>query len=115
MDYILTEEQFNHIVKKTVHQTELERISEVYSKIIDDIDMSRGVHYRNMKKMSGPKKELYLNNVMERYMMDFFPKNNFIQESFNKNFTRNILFESPNRNYRKLFEFFDFFKKSVLL
>jgi LysM repeat protein len=115
MDYILTEEQFNYVVKKTVHQTELERISEVYSKIIDDIDMSRGVHYRNMKKMSGPKKELYLNNVMERYMMDFFPKNNFIQESFNKNFTRNILFESPNRNYRKLFEFFDFFKKSVLL
>ncbi len=45
----------------------------------------------------------------------FFPKNTFIQESFDTKFTYNLLFESPNRNYRKLFEFFDFFKKAVLL
>lgn len=68
-----------------------------------------------MKKMSEFKRELYLNNVMEEYILDFFPKNTFIQESFDKKFTYNLLYESHNINYRKLFEFFDFFKKSILL
>jgi LysM repeat protein len=115
MNYSFNENQLIGIVKNTINEIEEERSYNVFSKLIKDIDMSRGVHFRNMKKMTESKREIYLNNVIENYMIDFFPRNTFIQENFDKNFTRNILFESPNRNFRKLFEFFDFFKKAVLL
>jgi hypothetical protein len=115
MTYNLNENQLIVIVKNTINEIEEERSYNVFSKLIKDIDMSRGVHFRNMKKMTESKREIYLNDVIENYMLDFFPRNTFIQENFDKNFTRNILFESPNRNFRKLFEFFDFFKKAVLL
>lgn len=113
--YTLTENELYDIFEKSSNEIEQKKAKKVYYKIIEDIDMSRGVHLRNMKKMSSAKKETYLNQVMEYYILDFFPKNTFIQESFDKKFTYNVLFESPNRNYRKLFEFFDFFKKAVLL
>ena len=113
--YRLTENELIGVVKNSINEIEQERTNKVFNKIINDIDMTRGVHLRNMKKMTASKKETYLNNVMENYILDFFPRNSFIQESFDKNFTYNILFESPNRSYRKLFEFFDFFKRAVLL
>lgn len=113
--YRLTESELIDVVKKSIDDLEQERLKNVFSKINSDINMSRGVHLRNMKKMSESKRELYLNNVMEEYILDFFPKNTFIQESFDKKFTYNLLYESHNINYRKLFEFFDFFKKSILL
>lgn len=113
--YRLTENELIGVVKNSINEIEQERTNKVFNKIINDIDMTRGVHLRNMKKMSASKKETYLNNVMENYILDFFPRNSFIQESFDKKFTYNILFESPNRSYRKLFEFFDFFKRAVLL
>jgi hypothetical protein len=113
--YRLSENELIGVVKNSINEIEQERANKVYYQIINDIDMTRGVHLRNMKKMSSAKKETYLNQVMENYILDFFPKNTFIQESFDAKFTYNLLFESPNRNYRKLFEFFDFFKKAVLL
>lgn len=113
--YRLSENELIGIVKNSINEIEQERTNKVFNKIINDIDMTRGVHLRNMKKMTASKKETYLNNVMENYILDFFPRNSFIQESFDKKFTYNILFESPNRSYRKLFEFFDFFKRAVLL
>ena len=113
--YRLTENELIGVVKNSINEIEQERTNKVFNKIINDIDMTRGVHLRNMKKMTASKKETYLNNVMENYILDFFPRNSFIQESFDKKFTYNILFESPNRSYRKLFEFFDFFKRAVLL
>jgi LysM repeat protein len=113
--YRLSENELIGVVKNSINEIEQERTNKVFNKIINDIDMTRGVHLRNMKKMTASKKETYLNNVMENYILDFFPRNSFIQESFDKKFTYNILFESPNRSYRKLFEFFDFFKRAVLL
>ena len=113
--YRLTENELIGVVKNSINEIEQEKTNKVFNKIINDIDMTRGVHLRNMKKMTASKKETYLNNVMENYILDFFPRNSFIQESFDKKFTYNILFESPNRSYRKLFEFFDFFKRAVLL
>lgn len=113
--YRLSENELIGVVKNSINEIEQERANKVYYQIINDIDMTRGVHLRNMKKMSSANKETYLNQVMENYILDFFPKNTFIQESFDTKFTYNLLFESPNRNYRKLFEFFDFFKKAVLL
>ena len=60
MNYTFNENQLIGIVKNTINEIEEERSYNVFSKLIKDIDMSRGVHFRNMKKMTEKDKIRYL-------------------------------------------------------
>ena len=112
--YLLSENQVNLIAQKTKQQMEMSNFKKVFGTLFNELNTQKGLHIRNMKKMNEYKRQEYLEEMMDNYVLDLFPRTNFIHEQFDNNFTNNMLLESSNHSFRTLYNFFDFLKSSVL-
>ena len=112
--YLLSENQVDLIAQKTKQQMEMSNFKKVFGTLFNELNTQKGLHIRNMKKMNEYKRQEYLEEMMDNYVLDIFPRTNFIHEQFDNNFTNNMLLESSNHSFRTLYNFFDFLKSSVL-
>jgi hypothetical protein len=112
--YLLSENQVDLIAQKTKQQMEMSNFKKVFGTLFNELNIQKGVHIRNMKKMNESERQEYLEEMMDNYVLDIFPRTNFIHEQFDNNFTNNMLLESSNHSFRTLYNFFDFLKSSVL-
>jgi LysM repeat protein len=112
--YLLSENQVDLIAQKTKQQMEMSNFKKVFGTLFNELNSQKGLHIKNMKKMNESKRQEYLEEMMDNYVLDIFPRTNFIHEQFDNNFTNNMLLESSNHSFRSLYNFFDFLKSSVL-
>jgi hypothetical protein len=112
--YLLLESQVDLIAQNTKFEIEKENFKNVFGTLFNEYNVQKGLHIRNMKKMNETERVVYLEEVMDNYILELFPETNFIHEEFNNNFTNNVLLESSNHSFRTLYKFFDFLKSSTL-
>ena len=112
--FLLSENEVNNIVQNTVANIQKDNFKRVFGTLFNELNTQKGVHIRNMKKMNESERVIYLEEMMDNYVLDLFPRTNYIHEQFDKKFTDNILLESTNHSFRTLYNFFDFLKSSVL-
>ena len=112
--YLLSENEVNNIAQNTVAYIQKDNFKRVFGTLFNELNTQKGVHIRNMKKMNESERVIYLEEMMDNYVLDLFPRTNYIHEQFDKKFTDNILLESSNHSFRTLYNFFDFLKSSVL-
>ena len=112
--YLLSESQVDLIAQNTKVEIEKENFKNVFGTLFNEYNVQKGLHIRNMKKMNETERVVYLEEVMDNYILELFPETNFIHEEFNNNFTNNVLLESSNHSFRTLYKFFDFLKSSTL-
>lgn len=112
--YLLSESQVDLIAQNTKVEIEKENFKNVFGTLFNEYNVQKGLHIRNMKKMNESERVVYLEEVMDNYILELFPETNFIHEEFNNNFTNNVLLESSNHSFRTLYKFFDFLKSSTL-
>jgi hypothetical protein len=112
--FLLSENDVNNIVQNTVAHIQKDNFKRVFGTLFNELNTQKGVHIRNMKKMNESERVIYLEEMMDNYVLDLFPRTNYIHEQFDKKFTDNILLESSNHSFRTLYNFFDFLKSSVL-
>jgi len=112
--FLLSENKINSIVNKTIVEIQKDNFKTVFGNLFNELNVQKGLHIRNMKKMNESKRQVYLEEMMDNYVLDLFPRTNYIHEQFDKKFTDNILLESTNHSFRTLYNFFDFLKSSVL-
>ena len=112
--FLLSENEVNNIAQNTVAHIQKDNFKRVFGTLFNELNTQKGVHIRNMKKMNESERVIYLEEMMDNYVLDLFPRTNYIHEQFDKKFTDNILLESTNHSFRTLYNFFDFLKSSVL-
>ncbi len=112
--FLLSENEVNNIAQNTVAYIQKDNFKRVFGTLFNELNTQKGVHIRNMKKMNESERVVYLEEMMDNYLLDLFPRTNFIHEQFDKKFTDNILLESSNHSFRTLYNFFDFLKSSIL-
>jgi len=112
--FLISENKINSIVNKTIVEIQKDNFKTVFGNLFNELNVQKGLHIRNMKKMNESKRQVYLEEMMDNYVLDLFPRTNYIHEQFDKKFTDNILLESTNHSFRTLYNFFDFLKSSVL-
>jgi hypothetical protein len=112
--FLLSENKINSIVNNTIIEIQKDNFKTVFGNLFNELNVQKGLHIRNMKKMNESKRQVYLEEMMDNYVLDLFPRTNYIHEQFDKKFTDNILLESTNHSFRTLYNFFDFLKSSVL-
>jgi hypothetical protein len=112
--FLLSENKINSIVNNTIIEIQKDNFKTVFGNLFNELNVQKGLHIRNMKKMNESKRQVYLEEMMDNYVLDLFPRANYIHEQFDKKFTDNILLESTNHSFRTLYNFFDFLKSSVL-
>jgi len=112
--YLLSENQVDLIVQKTKQEMEMSNFKKVFGTLFNELNSQKGLHIKNMKKMNESERQEYLEEMMDNYVLNIFPRTNFIHEQFDNNFTNNMLLESSNHSFRTLYNFFDFLKSSVL-
>ena len=112
--FLLSENKINSIVNNTIIEIQKDNFKTVFGNLFNELNVQKGLHIRNMKKMNESKRQVYLEEMMDNYVLDLFPRTNYIHEQFDKKFTYNILLESTNHSFRTLYNFFDFLKSSVL-
>jgi LysM repeat protein len=112
--FLLSENEVNNIAQNTVANIQKDNFKRVFGTLFNELNTQKGVHIRNMKKMNESERVIYLEEMMDNYVLDLFPRTNYIHEQFDKKFTDNILLESSNHSFRTLYDFFDFLKSSVL-
>jgi hypothetical protein len=93
---------------------EMSNFKKVFGTLFNELNSQKGLHIKNMKKMNESERQEYLEEMMDNYVLNIFPRTNFIHEQFDNNFTNNMLLESSNHSFRTLYNFFDFLKSSVL-
>jgi len=112
--FLLSENKINSIVNNTIIEIQKDNFKTVFGNLFNELNVQKGLHIRNMKKMNESKRQEYLEEMMDNYVLDLFPRTNYIHEQFDKKFTDNILLENTNHSFRTLYNFFDFLKSSVL-
>ena len=112
--YLLSENQVDIIAQKTIEQIEMSNFKKVFGNLFNEYNVQKGVHIKNMKNMNKSERVIYLEEVMDHYILELFPRTNFIHEEFDNNFKNNILLEISNHSFSTLYKFFDFLKSSTL-
>ena len=112
--FLLSENEVNNIAQNTVAHIQKDNFKRVFGTLFNELNTQKGVHIRNMKKMNESERVIYLEEMMDNYVLDLFPRTNYIHEQFDKKFTDNILLESSNHSFRTLYNFFNFLKSGVL-
>lgn len=112
--YLLSENQVDLIAQKTIEQIEMSNFKKVFGNLFNEYNVQKGVHIKNMKNMNKSERVIYLEEVMDHYILELFPRTNFIHEEFDNNFKNNILLEISNHSFSTLYKFFDFLKSSTL-
>jgi hypothetical protein len=92
----------------------MSNFKKVFGNLFNEYNVQKGVHIKNMKNMNKSERVIYLEEVMDHYILELFPRTNFIHEEFDNNFKNNILLEISNHSFSTLYKFFDFLKSSTL-